>query len=534
MRAGLYARVSTKDQVEDGLSLDAQTRALRGYCEAQGWTAAEYVEKGVSASKEGADRPEFRRLLADAEAGRIDVVAVHKLDRFSRQLLVTMQGLARLSKAGAAFVSLSEHIDMSTPSGRLMLGVFALLAQFYSDNLASEVSKGRKERALQGLWNGDLPFGYQSTGNPRVPAIPVPAEAELVRQAFARYATGAESAHSIAGWLNASGARPRSKRGLTRFTKATVMDMLSNPFYAGRVRYRGEEYPGSHEPIVSEDLFEKVAAKRGQRHRRPSGLRETTIRTYLLRGLAVCSSCGRTLVCAAQGDRRRYRDVSAEKHEACQAAKGSVTADTVEQDLGQLMRRIVLPEDWRERLLSEADETLDTQDLQRRKRAVDGRMARLRDLYLDGDIAKPRYEAERRKLRAELETLDAQAVTKGEALEAGEILSRFADAWDAAAEEDRAIMTAAMFDAIYVDLSEDRIVAVKPKEAFLPLLEVLREEAVLFGAGSNPPIYARGASRCAQERRWRWRSRVYRFGFGDRAPEVKRRNLACRCHGKMQ
>jgi DNA invertase Pin-like site-specific DNA recombinase len=132
---------------------------MRNYCEREGWNVlGEYVDEGASAAKESAlQRPEFRRMLDDAENQRIDVLVVHKLDRFSRNLSVTVQTLAKLDSWGADFVSLSEQIDPKTPMGRLMLKFMASLAEWYSDNLSTEVAKGRRERAEQGLPNGDIP-----------------------------------------------------------------------------------------------------------------------------------------------------------------------------------------------------------------------------------------------------------------------------------------------------------------------------------------------------------------------------------------
>ena len=255
MKAGVYVRVSTREQATGGFSIDAQVRAGHEYCKAHGWDVEVYRDEGLSAARESASqRPGFRRLLQDIEAKRIDVALVHKLDRFSRNLVVTVQSLARIERAGGAFVSLSENIDMTTPTGRLMMGIFALFAQFYSDNLATEVSKGRHERALQGLPNGDLCFAYISSGDPHQPPVLVKADGALVNQAYRLYDSGTQSAHQIAGWFNDQGVRPRSKRGLTRFTKATVMDMLSNPFYKGSVRYHGEELPGRHEACVDPEV----------------------------------------------------------------------------------------------------------------------------------------------------------------------------------------------------------------------------------------------------------------------------------------
>ena len=101
LRAAGYHRVSSEEQVE-GYSLDAQGRATRLYCEAHGWAlVGEHRDEGKSARTDDlAKRPDFARLLADAEAGRFDVVVVHKLDRFSRNLLVTLDTLQRLERRG--------------------------------------------------------------------------------------------------------------------------------------------------------------------------------------------------------------------------------------------------------------------------------------------------------------------------------------------------------------------------------------------------------------------------------------------------
>ncbi len=482
MRAASYVRVSTGMQVE-GFSLDAQRRAIRAHCEAEGWQlVAEYVEEGVSASKESAAaRPEFRRLLADVETGRVDVVVVHKLDRFSRNLVVTVQSLARLERAGAAFVSLTEHIDMTTPTGRLMLGVFALFAQFYSDNLATEVSKGRAERAAQGLPNGDLPFGYRSAGDAKLPPELVGAEAQAVAEAFRRYAGGTESAHAIAGWLNAQGFRPRSKRGLTRFTKSTVTDMLSNPFYAGKVRYRGEVLPGRQEPVVSEEVFELVTRARLSRRKMPSALSAHPARTYMLRGIGRCIRCGRRLVCSPDNTGRRYRDTSKEKHEPCGWKRQSVPAEGIEQVLGVLIRKMELPPDWREKVIAVANEAGDRDEAQRRRRSVKDRLSRLRELYLEGEVSRPRYETERARLQGELEGLDASLARSAPIEASGELLRRYAEVWDVLTEEERAQVAGSLFEEVYVDVDQGTVVCVKPRAVFLPLMRVLHREGMWLG-----------------------------------------------------
>ena len=161
MRAALYARVSDEEQVE-GYSLDAQRRAFSDYVKSQGWdTYREYVEEGVSARTDDiAKRPLFQEVIKDALAHKFDVLVVHKLDRFARNVRVTLEHLEKLEKANVSFVSISEQMDFSTPMGKVILANLAAFGQYYSDNLSTEVKKGLKERALQGLWVGPVPFGY--------------------------------------------------------------------------------------------------------------------------------------------------------------------------------------------------------------------------------------------------------------------------------------------------------------------------------------------------------------------------------------
>src|SRR5438067_3571707 len=159
--AATYVRVSSKEQVE-GYSLDAQRRGCRDFCSARGYAvAAEYADEGLSAHTDNlAERPDFARMLADAEAGRFDVLVVHKMDRFARRLKTALECLERLGRARVGVVSVSEpNLDFSTPQGFLFLSMLGALAEWYSRNLSVETAKGWTERKQSGLYAGRLPFG---------------------------------------------------------------------------------------------------------------------------------------------------------------------------------------------------------------------------------------------------------------------------------------------------------------------------------------------------------------------------------------
>jgi site-specific DNA recombinase len=160
VRAAIYARVSTEEQVE-GYSIDAQRRTFQTFAKDRQWEICrEYIDEGKSARTDNINkRPAFKEMVADALAGQFDVLVVHKLDRFARNLRITLEYFDKLSKAEVSFVSISENMDFSTPWGRLALTLLGGLAQFYSDNLSQETKKGWAERKEQGLYAGLLPFG---------------------------------------------------------------------------------------------------------------------------------------------------------------------------------------------------------------------------------------------------------------------------------------------------------------------------------------------------------------------------------------
>jgi DNA invertase Pin-like site-specific DNA recombinase len=137
-KAALYARVSTADKGQDP---ELQLRELRVRAETSGWEiAAEYVDRGISGTRER--RPALDRLMANANRGVFQVVAVWKLDRFGRSLRHLVNALAELEARGIAFVSLRDNLDLSTPAGRLMFQIIGAMAEFERALIAERVRAG--------------------------------------------------------------------------------------------------------------------------------------------------------------------------------------------------------------------------------------------------------------------------------------------------------------------------------------------------------------------------------------------------------
>lgn len=145
MRAALYSRVSTADQ-----SVSMQLDELRAYCERRGFDVAEeYIDSAVSGTKES--RPALNRLLADARRRTFDAVLVYRYDRFARSLRQLVNALGEFDALGIHFISLHEGVDTSTPSGRLVFGIFASIAEFERSLITERVKSGQAAARRRGI-----------------------------------------------------------------------------------------------------------------------------------------------------------------------------------------------------------------------------------------------------------------------------------------------------------------------------------------------------------------------------------------------
>jgi DNA invertase Pin-like site-specific DNA recombinase len=153
MRAAIYARVSTIGQ---GQSPEMQVRELREYCERRGWQlVAEYIDTGISGAKDS--RPELDKLMADAHRRRFDAVVVWKFDRFARSVSHLLRALENFNALGVGFVSLSEQIDTSTPTGKMIFTVLGAVAELERSLIAERVRAGLRNARAKGRRLGRPP-----------------------------------------------------------------------------------------------------------------------------------------------------------------------------------------------------------------------------------------------------------------------------------------------------------------------------------------------------------------------------------------
>lgn len=352
-RAALYARFSSDNQRTE--SIDAQIRAMKGYCQQQHWQiVATYIDEAKSATSD--KRPDFQRMIADSSKNIFDIVLVHKLDRFSRDRYDSAIYKSRLKKNHVSVASVLERIDDS-PESIIMESMLEGMAEYYSKNLSREVMKGMKENALQGKHTGGTPpLGYDLDAENHL--VINEHEAEAITAIFQMYGEGLGYS-DIISWLNSNGYT--TKRG-TPFLKTSLVTILGNEKYTGTYVYnravprklKNPAYIGKRKPeteiirvpdacpaIVSRELFDKVQ-KRRQRNRERQGSFYSK-ELYLVSGKVVCGICGRVY----QGNLRysskshaRFASYRCETHKA-QCGNKEMNKDYLDAYIIDLLRNRV-------------------------------------------------------------------------------------------------------------------------------------------------------------------------------------------------
>jgi len=294
LRTGIYVRVSTEEQAQEGFSIRAQSEKLKAYALLKDWEIFDiYTDEGIS-GKNIIDRPAINRLIDDIENGKVNNVLVFKVDRLTRSTKNLLELVELFEEYDCAFNSLTESIDTDTPSGRMFLKIIGIFAEFERENLASRVKLGFERKVKEGytLATGTASYGYIRKKGEKVQEIH-PEEAQIVREIFSMYIDENRTFNNIAQTLNER--KIKSKLG-TLWVPGKVKNLLSNSTYIGKVRYsihdedRYFEAEGHHERILSDEIFH-LAQNKMKNMRNISRTKQPKEQNYFC-GVLVCGICG--------------------------------------------------------------------------------------------------------------------------------------------------------------------------------------------------------------------------------------------------
>lgn len=314
-RCAIYTRKSTDEGLDQEYnSLEAQRDAALAFITSQrheGWIATDdgYDDGGFSGGN--INRPALKRLLADIEDGRIDVVVVYKIDRLSRSLSDFARIVDLFDAHNVTFVSVTQQFNTTTSMGRLTLNILLSFAQFEREVTGERIRDKLAASKARGMWMGGMPpLGYDVRDRKLVINEP---EAALVRDIFARYAEHGSAAqlvrelqiegHTTKSWVT-QGGRQRVGRVIDQ---QYLFSMLRHRIYLGEISNHGKSYPGQHQAIITRELWDAAHVIIDQRKKGPRILH--TDSPALLAGLLYAPDGQRMLPTFTQkknGKRYRY------------------------------------------------------------------------------------------------------------------------------------------------------------------------------------------------------------------------------------
>ena len=291
----IYTRKSTEEGLDQNFnSLDAQRDACENFIASQkseGWMMARerYDDGGFSGGN--MQRPGLQRLLDDVRNGMVDIIVVYKIDRLSRSLADFAKLVELFDEHKVTFVSVTQAFNTTTSMGRLTLNILLSFAQFERELAGERVRDKIAASRQRGIWMGGMPpLGYDVAERK---LIPNPAEAQIVQEMFRRFAVTPSMATLVRD-LRARGVTSKSwttSKGIERsgklITKGYVYKVFKNTVYIGMAAYKGKQFPGEHEPIIEQELWDTVQEnlKAGDKHVKGGSESRDTKAPTLLRGL---------------------------------------------------------------------------------------------------------------------------------------------------------------------------------------------------------------------------------------------------------
>lgn len=389
IRTAIYMRVSTDQQAQEGDSIPAQRTALRRYIDEHDDMvfAGEYLDDGISGTK--ADRDELQRLLSDVQAKKIDLILVTKLDRLYRSIRHYLNMMEVLDQNNVGWLAIWEPVyDTTTPQGRLIVNQMMSIAQFEAENTSLRIKSVFEYKIAQGeVVSGHQPFGYSIVNKHLVPND----DAETVRKIFEHYAR-----YGVLGKTH------RYAADLGHYVLlANLKSLLQNTKYIGV--FRGNEHYCP--PIVERETFELVQANLSR------NIKHNVRHTYIFSGLLRCPVCGSKMTGTRMYNYKDTKDgkvlsrnengyicssaARAYNGEKCKAW-GKYSEKRIEKFIIENMEDIVLE--------YEIDQQ-PKKDNSKQIRVINGKLDRLKELYLNGLISLDEYKADREKFEGQLADL---------------------------------------------------------------------------------------------------------------------------------
>ena len=413
----LYARKSTDVEDKQVLSIEAQLTELREYAKREDIIiSAEVVEK-QSAKYIG--RPLFNKMLDEIEKVGGNILAWNP-DRLARNSVDGGRVIYLLDTGKLASLKFPTFWCDNTGQGKFMLNMAFGQSKYYVDSLSENTKRGLRQKVRNGEYPTLAPVGY--INDSRIKSVIVDRKkAKIIKQAFELYVKGNQRLEDIANFLAKKNII--SKRG-NIIHKSRATSILSNPFYTGLFRYGGELHEGKHEPIISKKLFDQAQEMlklRGKPDRKAKNEPQSFC------GLISCASCGMMITGEYKVKKQKNGNVHeyiyyhcTKKNKSVKCKEPCIRQEELSNQLSSIIQKVSLPKDWAEELNRIALEdhknsaqflTAGVKEKEEKIQNIKIKLERLLTGYLDQDIEKEIYRAEKSKLLFSKKSLEEEIIS---------------------------------------------------------------------------------------------------------------------------
>ncbi|GIW65752.1 MAG: resolvase-like protein [Candidatus Parcubacteria bacterium] len=398
----IYCRKSTEEEERQILSIEAQLQELRDFAKQNNlFVVREFTEK-QSAKEPG--RPIFNEMLSRIEKGETNGILAWNPDRLARNSIDGGRIIYLVDTGKITSLKFPTFWFEPTPQGKFMLSVAFGQAKYYTDNLRENILRGIRQKLRRGELPAKAPLGYFN--EPRLRTIePDPKTFKKVKQCLESFATGEYTLTKIQSKMFSLGLVGKDGKPLHL---STIQGILTNPFYYGMFLYRGELYQGSHKPMITKKLFDKIqeALKQNSKPRKKRKEKQ-----FLFLGFARCGECG-YMITAEKHIKKSglefvyYRCTKKSKTIKCSQNR-FLREEKLAEQIKDYVQKVSLPDEWREKYLAKVNEwekenlhssELFAQNLKTELEKVKSKINRLMDAYLEGDLELPEFQLKKNEL----------------------------------------------------------------------------------------------------------------------------------------
>ncbi len=480
-----YCRVSSREQEETGYSLPAQEKLLKDYSLQKGFKIQKVFSVSESASGKK-QRQVFGEMLEMLKKEHVKIIICEKVDRLTRNLrdaVLINEWINEDSEREVHFAKENWVLTRDSKSNeRFIWNIRVSVSQYYTDNLSEEVKKGQKEKIAQGWLPTKPPMGYKTIGE-KGHKIHVIDEktAQIVKKAFDVYSTGDYSLQKALNVMYEFGLRTR---GGHKMAKSRFAALLSNPFYYGKVRWNNVLYEGSHESILTKEVFDSV---------QDVMIRKDTPKYskhfYLFKGIIKCANCGG---CVTWQKHKGWVYGYCNGYRGC-PKKSAVREDLIDNEVLDLLGKMQLKNSrifgWAEKAIQSSHKEKNdlrqssTEILNQRLKQIDTRFEKLYDDKIDSKITEHFYDSKLNQYSVEkeqlLSSLSRNASNEGRYTKLnGNLLKLSQRAYDIYTESSKDINKKRLIlKFIYknIGLGNDRELVTEYTEAFKLLVETIND-----------------------------------------------------------